>query len=222
LRIGGQPAVTLEWGLHYERTENLVFSGRSAGNPGPRLKVRVERPTPARFVFTTSSAGGTYAAVVEAANVRDFRVASRGAGGLSGSSGSPGFPGTPGSTCSDGGPGGNGGPGGDGGAGGNGGDIEVEVACGGAPCLDTIALLRQIILSIAGSGGAGGSGGSGGAGGSGGSGRSPTTHLDSDNNLVTDDPGCSAGSNGSSGANGSDGANGPDGRPGRVTFTVVP
>jgi hypothetical protein len=222
VRIGGQPAVSLVWGLFYERPEDLVFAGRAPGGAGPSLHVRVDRPTATRFVFTVSTPQGPYAAVVEALNIRDFHVGSRGAQGFSGATGSSGSWGMAGSDCSDGGRGGDGGSGGDGGPGGNGGDIVVEVACGGAPCLDTVALLKQIIFSVGGPGGASGSGGAGGPGGSGGSGRSPSTHTDSDGNTVTDDPGCSAGSAGSSGSNGPSGSSGPPGRPGRITFSVVP
>ena len=222
VRIGGQPAVSLVWGLFYERPENLVFGGIPPGGAGPSLHVRVDRPTATRFVFTASTPQGPYAAVVEALNIRDFRLVSRGANGFTGANGSSGGSGMPGSQCSDGGRGGDGGSGGNGGPGGNGGDIVVEVACGGAPCLDTVVLLQTIILSNGGPGGFGGSGGSGGPGGSGGSGRTPSTHIDSDGNSVTDDPGCSSGASGSSGANGSDGWPGASGRAGRVTFSVVP
>jgi hypothetical protein len=222
VRIGGQPAVSLVWGLFYERPEDLVFSGLPPGGAGPSLHIRVERPTATRFVFSASSPQGPYAAVVEASAVRDFHMVSRGAMGFTGAYGSSGSSGMSGSQCSDGGRGGDGGSGGNGGPGGNGGDIVVEVACGGAPCPDTVALLQTIILSMGGPGGPGGSGGSGGPGGAGGSGRSPSTHIDSDGNSVTDDPGCSPGASGSSGANGSDGWPGPPGRAGRITFSVVP
>ena len=222
VRIGGQPAVSLVWGLFYERPEDLAFGGIPPGGVGPSLHVRVDRPTATRFVFSASTPQGPYAAVVEASTIRDFHIVSRGAKGFTGANGSSGSSGMPGSQCSDGGRGGDGGSGGSGGPGGNGGDIVVEVACGGAPCLDAVGLLQAIILSIGGPGGSGGSGGSGGPGGSGGSGRSPSTHTDSDGNSVTDDPGCSPGACGSSGANGSDGWPGPPGRGGRVTFSVVP
>jgi hypothetical protein len=222
VRIGGQPAVSLVWGLLYERPEDLLFAGLPPGGAGPGLHVRVERPTATRFVFSTSAPQGPYAAVVEASNIRDFHIVSRGAQGFTGAYGSSGSSGLSGSQCSDGGRGGDGGSGGNGGPGGNGGDIVVEVACGGAPCPDTVALLQTLILSMGGPGGSGGSGGSGGPGGSGGAGRSPSTHIDSDGNSVTDDPGCSPGASGSSGANGSDGWPGPPGRAGRVTFSVVP
>jgi hypothetical protein len=223
VRIGGQPAVSLVWGLFYERPEDLVFSGLPPGGAGPSLHIRVERPTATRFVFTRKLAarpvrgrrGGSR-------TVRDFHIVSRGAMGFTGAYGSSGSSGMSGSQCSDGGRGGDGGSGGNGGPGGNGGDIVVEVACGGAPCPDTVALLQTIILSMGGPGGPGGSGGSGGPGGAGGSGRSPSTHIDSDGNSVTDDPGCSPGASGSSGANGSDGWPGPPGRAGRITFSVVP
>ena len=79
-------------------------------------------------------------------------------------------------------------------------------------------MLRGVIASEAGYGGEGGRGGSGGQGGSGGNARSQSTHTDSNGNVVVDDPGCSAGSNGANGAAGANGASGPNGHPGRVTF----
>jgi hypothetical protein len=222
VRIGGRAAVSLDWGLSYERPEDLAFDGTSSGGVGPRLKVRVERPTATRFVFSVSAPQGTYAAVVEASNIHDFHVVSRGTPGLPGATGNPGNPGAAGSECSDGERGSDGGPGWDGGRGGDGGEIAVELACGGASCSDTVDLLQQIILSVGGLGGAGGSGGAGGPGGPGGSGRSPATHINSYGESVTDDPGCSAGAKGSSGASGNSGSPGRPGRPGRMTFKVVP
>ena len=222
VRIGGQAAVSLDWGLSYQRPDDLVFNGTGWGGAGPRLKVRVERPTATRFVFSASTAQGTYAAVVEASNIHDFHVVSRGTQGYPGMTGYSGSPGMPGFECGDGGPGGDGGGGGDGGAGGDGGEIIVEVACGAAQCPETVALLQPIIFSVGGRGGVGGSGGAGGSGGLGGSGRSPTTHIDSDGRSVTDDPGCSPGASGRSGSDGPGGSSGAPGRPGKVTFSIVP
>ena len=41
--LDGQPAVSLLWGLSYERSESLDFSGPGAGGRGPDLDVRVDR-----------------------------------------------------------------------------------------------------------------------------------------------------------------------------------
>jgi len=223
VRIGGRAAVSLDWGLSYERPDDLTFDGTSSGSAGPKLRVRVERPTATRFVFSVSAPQGTtYTAVVEESQIHDYHVISRGSPGLPGATGNPGNPGAAGSECSDGERGSDGGPGGDGWRGGDGGEIAVELACGGASCTDTIELLQTIILSIGGPGGAGGSGGAGGPGGPGGSGRSPTTHINSYGESVTDDAGCSAGAKGSSGSTGSNGSPGHPGRPGKVTFKLVP
>ena len=202
--IGGQRLCSFEWQLYYERPDDLVFNGSRAGGNGPNLGIAVDYRDPLRFIYTVSSGGVPYLAVVERADASLFHVVSRGAAGASGSAGSDGATGSSGSECGDGGPGG------------NGGDIAVNIACGAVSCPDVVALLRQTIVSVAGPGGAGG------AGGSGGSGRSPTTHTDSDGNTVTDDPGCSAGSNGSSGNSGSSGSDGPPGQPGHTRFVVVP
>ena len=42
--LDGQPAVSLQWGLSYERPEDLDLSGSGAGSRGPDLQVRVEHP----------------------------------------------------------------------------------------------------------------------------------------------------------------------------------
>ena len=167
--LDGQPAVSLLWGLSYERPENLDFSGPGQGGRGPDLDVRVDHPNQRRYVFTVHSARGEHVAVVETADLAAFHVASRGAQGEAGWSGSPGSTGMSGSTCSDGGPGGRGGDGGNGGDGGDGGNINVVIACGLGPC--DVDLIKRIIFSAGGDGGAGGGGGDGGPGGSGGSGR---------------------------------------------------
>ena len=222
VRIGGRPAVSLNWGLSYERPDDLAFNETSSGRVGPRLKIRVQRPTATHFVFSVSAPQGTYAVVVDEANIHDFHIVSRGAPGSSGATGSSGSPGAAGSECSDGERGGDGGAGEDGGRGGDGGEVFVDVACGGALCPDTVDLLQQIILSVGGPGGAGGSGGAGGPGGPGGSSRSPSTHTNSYGESVTDDQGCSAGANGSAGSNGASGSPGRPGRPGKVAFKFVP
>ena len=217
--LDGQPAVSLQWGLSYERPENLDFSGAGSGGRGPDLDVRVEHPNPRRDVFTVHSARGEHVAVVEAVDLAAFHVASRGAQGESGSSGSTGSAGMSGSQCSDGSPGGRGGDGGNGGDGGDGGNVNVVIACGVGPC--DVDLIKRIVFSAGGDGGAGGSGGDGGPGGSGGSGRPASTHTDSDGNTIVDDPGCSAGNAGSSGPSGASGWPGRAGSPGRVAVQVV-
>ncbi|HLK92034.1 MAG TPA: hypothetical protein VKZ18_19235 [Polyangia bacterium] len=218
--LDDQPAVSLQWGLRYQRPEDLDLSGAGGGGRGPELTVRVEHPNQSRYVFVVQSAQGNYAAVVEAADLAGFHLASRGGFGYTGTPGSPGSNGASGGECGSGGDGGRGGDGGPGGDGGDGGNINVVIACGSGPC--DVALLKRIIFSVGGAGGAGGPGGSGGSGGSGGTGRNATTHQDSDGNTIVDDPGCTGGPSGSPGANGSDGASGRAGNPGRVTFQVVP
>ena len=218
VRLGGVPAVTLHWGLTYARPDDLVFTGASSGGNGPDLEVRIDHPSRERYVYTVTSERGTYATVVERADLGSFVVASAGASGASGSDGSSGSSGSSGSECSSGGDGGNGGNGGDGGNGGNGGNVRVTIACGDGPC--EIDALERSVVSLAGAGGSGGSGGAGGSGGSGGSGRSPSTHTDADGNTVTDDAGCSPGSSGSSGSRGADGSSGAAGRPGQVTYEL--
>lgn len=222
VKIGGRPAASLDWGLSYEKPDDLAFDGPSSGGVGPSLRVRVERPTATRFVFSVTAPQGTYTAVVEASNIHDFHVVSRGAPGLPGATGNKGSPGTAGAECSDGERGGDGGPGSDGERGGDGGEIVVDGTCASASCPDTVELLRTIILSVGGLGGPGGAGGAGGPGGPGGSSRSPSTHINSYGESVTDDPGCSSGSNGGAGAPGASGSPGRAGRPGKVTFRFVP
>jgi hypothetical protein len=218
VRIGGQPAISLHWGLVFERPENLAFGGSSVGRDGPAVGVRIERPHPSRFVFTASAPAGTFLAIVQASDLGQFRVESVGAQGPAGASGFAGSSGSSGAECQDGGSGGNGSPGGDGGRGGNGGDVRAQIVCGKNDCQDTSARLQGVVLSLGGPGGPGGAGGAGGSGGSGGPGRFPTFHTNADGATVMDDPGCSPGSSGMSGSSGPDGFPGPSGWPGRVTF----
>lgn len=220
VEVGGTAVASLAWPFHYERPNALVLSGRSSGDDGPRLVVKVDRRD-TRFVYDVSDGAREYWAVVEGYDTAKFVVASRGAQGYGGSMGSSGSPGSSGSECSNGGDGGPGGPGGDGGSGGNGGDVDVQIRCDAATCADMLAVLQHTIGSLGGAGGPGGPGGSGGAGGAGGSSRAPTTHTDSDGNTVTDDPGCSAGSSGANGSDGVAGSDGPSGRAGHVTFHVT-
>jgi hypothetical protein len=213
--LGGQPATSLQWGLSFERPDNLEFRGDTAGATGPDLEVRVVRSRANRYVFTADG----YTAVVEAADLAHFRVASRGAAGYDGAAGASGSNGSNGGDCENGGPGGPGDDGGPGGDGGDGGDIHVTIVCDGAPC--DIASLRSIIYSAGGDGGSGGAGGPGGSGGSGGSARSATTHTDSNGTTVTDDPGCSSGVSGSAGSSGANGTPGRGGHAGHVRFDIV-
>jgi hypothetical protein len=210
VRIGGVPAVSLLWGLAFERPENIDITN------GPNLFVRIDHPAENRYVYTVSGPTGTYHAVVEAADLDRFHVASRGASGAGGSAGSSGSDGASGGQCQDGGPGGPGGNGGDGGPGGDGGNIQLVIACGDGPC--DIDRLQRSVYSLGGAGGSGGPGGAGGRGGMGGSSRPESTHTDDKGNTVVDDPGCSAGSNGSDGSRGIDGASGSDGKAGRVAI----
>jgi hypothetical protein len=229
LSIGGQPAVTFDWGLSFARPEALVFSGANAGEDGPSLRAVVSRSGAGRYVFDATAAGrGRFLAVVEGSDVMGYQLASVGAGGASGwsgSDGSSGSDGTDGSSAScpsfsgtngsNGGPGGNGGDGSPGGSGGNGGDVQVAVICSAGPCQDMLSILQQIVSSQGGQGGRGGAGGRGGRGGRGGSGGSGTSCTDSNGNVSYLSSG-SSGMNGSDGSNGSDGWPGSPGRPGAV------
>jgi len=221
VQVGGALAATISWGLRFERPDILSFIGNYGGGRGPAVAVRVLQPRPDRFRFDAGTQAGTYVAIVEGGELASYQVKSRGGEGSTGAAGSDGSDGSSGGECGSGGNGTDGGPGGPGGPGGDGGDVDVELVCGATPCADMTARLRGVIRSEGGGGGAGGPGGRGGAGGAGGSGRSATTHVDSNGNTVTDDPGCSGGPSGSSGSNGSSGSPGPDGHGGRVTVHVV-
>jgi hypothetical protein len=226
--VGGHGLVSFNWGLWYQRPDDLIFHGRSTGARGPDLAVSVDHRDPARFVFDVSG----YLAVVEAPDVTSYHVGSRGASGATGSQGSAGYDGTagspgmsascPGSPGGSGSPGGNGGPGGSGGPGGrggDGGDIEVAIRCT-SDCANAFALFRGNVFSDGGAGGAGGRGGRGGRGGAGGAGGSGTSCTDSDGH-VTSVSGGSPGPSGSDGAPGANGSPGAPGRPGRVQIRVV-
>jgi hypothetical protein len=232
--VAGVRLFTFEWRLYYERPEDLIFSGPSPGANGPDLRVMADHRDPARFIFTVTAPGGAYLAVVESPDAAAFHVVSRGAQGYLGAPGTNGIggangadgasascPSSSGGNGGNGGDGGDGGPGGPGGDGGDGGDVDVQAACGGAPCGDAIGLLQQTVYSEAGAGGYGGAGGAGGPGGSGGSGGSGTTCTDSNGNT-TSVSGGSAGMSGRNGSNGPDGPPGYPGRPGRVNYRVVP
>jgi uncharacterized membrane protein YgcG len=213
--LGGAPAVSLRWGLSFERPDDLVFRAEGSGERGPDLDVRISRSRANRYVFTVDG----YTAIVEAADLARFHVASRGAAGAGGAAGTSGSTGSNGGECENGGNGGNGSDGGPGGDGGDGGDIHVAIACGGEPC--DVAALEAIITSTGGDGGWGGQGGAGGSGGWGGSARAATTHTDSNGMTVTDDAGCSAGTSGSSGSSGANGAPGSAGHPGHIQFVIA-
>jgi hypothetical protein len=81
----------------------MVFRGAWRG---PDLAVAVNHGDPARFVFAVSDGSLSRLAVVEARDVRLFRVVSRGQSGSSGSPGSPGYSGSMGGQCQSGGAGG--------------------------------------------------------------------------------------------------------------------
>jgi hypothetical protein len=231
--VGGHRVASLEWPLHFELPQSMVFSP-SRGSNGPNLYVSVDRADPTRFIFAVQSAGETYDAVVEAGNLAGFRITSRGAAGSSGASGTSGSDGMSGSdgasaSCfggsagsgSNGGDGGNGGPGEDGGPGGDGGNIQVDADCGANGCpSDVLALLRGVITSEGGRGGAGGFGGRGGHGGRGGSGGSGASCTDNQGN-VSSVSGGGSGMDGHDGSSGPDGRNGSSGRPGVVRLRVV-
>jgi len=207
VRIAGTQAATLNWGLSFERPEDLRLSGAQAGSDGPDMDVNIERPHPSRLIFYATASSNTYLAIVESSDLGQFRVASVGAQGYAGADGTPGQNGSNGGTCQNGGDGTDGGDAGDGGPGGDGGDVRVRVLCGQYDCDETLALVRNVVLSQGGAGGPGGRGGPGGSGGRGG--------------PAGEDSGCSAGSDGRPGRDGADGADGPNGNPGRVTFEVV-
>jgi hypothetical protein len=231
--VGGRPLLSFEWALYYERPENLVFPGGSAGERGPDISVGVDHRERDRFFFTVWAPGRSYLAVVEARDIASFFVVSQGAAGFTGHAGTAGTngtsgssgtsascPSTPGGNGGNGGDGGDGGPGGTGGRGGDGGDVRVELACADETCSDAKETLGRIVLSEAGAGGAGGRGGAGGTGGSAGSAGSGTSCTDSNGNSVSV-PGGSPGQRGRDGNRGSDGSAGSPGRPGHVRFGVV-
>jgi hypothetical protein len=220
VRLGGKPAFSIDWGLGFERPENLDFVGAVPAGLGPNIGVRASLPKANRYRFDVHSPSGTFAAIVEGADVAAYRISSRGGKGETGAAGSDGMSGADGAECSDGSNGEGGGPGGSGGQGGVGGDITVQLVCNGA-CDAMQSALGATIVSLGGEGGDGGPGGRGGTGGAGGSGRAERTHTDENGNTVVDDPGCSPGSPGSSGSDGSAGPEGPNGNPGRVTFQRV-
>jgi hypothetical protein len=211
ISLAGKAAVSLQWGLVFERPEPLEFVGRSAGARGPDVNVRVDHPNANRYVFEANG----FIAIVQQADLAAYHVGSIGGRGASGVSGRAGTNGSSGSQCSDGGQGGDGTDGGNGGNGGDGGNVRATIACAAGNC--DVELLRQVMFSVGGDGGAGGSGGAGGFGGSGGSSKSQQTHTDSNGNTVVDDPGCAAGSTGPQGQRGRDGAPGAPGRPGHVS-----
>jgi hypothetical protein len=221
VHIAGTPATTLNWGLSFERPEDLRFSGVREGSDGPDMDVQIERPHPSRLVFYVTASSDTYLAIVELRDLGQFRVASAGARGYAGADGASGRDGYDGSECQNGEDGSDGDDGGNGGPGGDGGDVHVRVFCGQYDCNVTLALVRGVVLSQGGSGGPGGQGGSGGRGGAGGPDRLPSTSTDAEGNTIETDSGCSAGWSGSSGSDGADGYDGANGNPGRVTFDVV-
>jgi hypothetical protein len=212
----------LRWPLRVLPPDPVVYS---LGEP---LTATVEQRGP--YVALTFGTNGqaTSLAFVEADDLSEFSITTRGKSGRSGSSGSSGMSGSSGSSAScpssSGGNGGNGsnggrgGDGGDGGPGGDGGDIDITVVCE-ATCDELERIARRLLRTQAGPGGAGGKGGSGGRGGSGGQGGSGTSCTSSSFGSSPTTTYLSSGSRGSDGADGSsgsDGRNGPPGKPGRV------
>ncbi len=230
VNVGGRRLTNIDWGLHYEKPEDLVFGGAGPGTDGPNLGVTVDHRDPNRYIYTVTNGGHPFLAAVEAGDAIGFHVISkgeRGPTGRSGHSGRHGMSGTPGTSAScpstpatsgtpgtDGTPGG---PGGPGGHGGNGGDIAVAAACGGRRCDDAADMLHQTVLSVAGPAGFGGAGGPGGVGGAGGSGGSGATCSDGNGGSYSL-PAAPSGQRGRDGAAGLDGPPGTPGRAGRVTF----
>ena len=222
VKIGDKVATTLQWRLVFERPEPLVLVGADDGGAGPGLAVDVASRSSRRWVVSVRAPRETLSVVVEGEDVGAFNVASRGGSGAHGRDGRSGSAGADGDACRDGSPGGQGGAGGDGGSGGRGGNVDVQLRCSSQTCQEELWQVRRMVASEGGSGGEAGSGGEGGAGGLGGSARAATTHVDSSGSTVTNDAGCSAGSNGRSGSNGRDGNPGPDGSPGSVRVSLIP
>ena len=231
--VARHPLLTLNWGLWFEKPENLVLSGGPPGDEGPNLGVSVDNRNANRLVYTVGAGGASYLAVVEMAEAQGFHVVSAGRQGPSGARGQRGYDGRRGSdgqnascpstAASPGAPGENGGPGGlagPGGNGGRGGDITVQVHCGSHPCGAILDLLRLTVYSQGGAAGFGGSGGAGGTGGSGGRGGSSVTCYANGQSYSI--------AAASDGARGLDGRRGPDGPPGlpappgRVGFRTGP
>ena len=217
ISVAGRRLAELTWELAFEKPSDLVLPGLATGSP---LLVRVERRPGGRLLESVRANGADYLAVVEPFDAAGFHIVGRGKDGRSGSdgsSGSDGLSGISGSSAScpfssggDGGVGGDGSNGGDGGDGDRGSDgpaIKVEVACGGAPCGDLVALLESTVRSVGGRGGSGGRGGRGGRGGSGGSSGSGATCFT--------DHGTTSVSRGRDGLRGHDGLSGRDGSTGR-------
>src|SRR5678816_3157207 len=81
--VGGHGMISFNWGLWYQRPDDLIFHGRYAGSRGPDLEVSIDHRDPARFLFEVAG----YQAVVEAPDAAGYRVGSRGAAGASGAQG---------------------------------------------------------------------------------------------------------------------------------------
>ncbi len=230
ISVAGRRLLAPEWALVFEKPRDDLDLPATPGEPD--MQIRVERGPHGRLVDMVHTKDRDYLVAVEAADAPNFHIASRGADGRSGSDGSDGidgFSGTSGVNAScpsfsgtngnAGGDGSSGSDGSDGGAGDPGGNIQVDIACGGAPCTDLVALVGRTISSVGGRGGSGGRGGRGGKGGRGGSGGSRTT-CTTDNHMVSVSGG-SDGMLGRDGASGRHGSQGSSGAPGRVSVRVV-
>jgi hypothetical protein len=231
--VAGKTLLSIDWGLHYEKPEDLLFGGAGPGTDGPNLSVVVDHRDPNRFIYNVNNGQRVYLAAVEAEDAQHFHVIThgeRGPTGYTGRHGRPGIPGvsgqsascpsTPATAGSPGTDGTDGGPGGPGGQGGDGGNIGVQVSCGGVRCDDAMALLHTTIQSIAGAAGFGGPGGRGGMGGSGGRGGSGTSCSDGAGGNYSL-PAAPSGANGRDGLPGPDGVPGLPGRAGRVGFSYI-
>jgi hypothetical protein len=232
ISIGGRQVTELAWTVTFARPDNLVLKGHSPGGDGPSLHIEVEDR--GRLIYYVDDGTRVYLAVAERSDAPAFAIVTqgragiRGTDGTSGSDGTNGMDGTSASCLSmsggdggDGGDGGNGTSGGDGGAGGDGGDVLIEVSCEDDVCSDTIAALRQAVVSKGGRGGSGGQGGAGGRGGTGGRGGSGTSCTDADGHT-TEVYGGRSGRSGSDGLSGSPGSDGRDGRPGKIQIRKKP
>lgn len=230
--VGGKAVIMLEWPIHFDAPEPIVFEGPQSSR-GPDIRVSIERRYSARLLFEVDGPNGKLRGVVENDDFSHMAIVTRGGAGQNGARGTDGSagsagsaglgascPGSPGSSGGRGGNGGNGTAGGPGGPGGPGGDVFAQVACVNGNCESVAQAVRGIVRSEGGSGGVGGDGGRGGAGGAGGSGGSGTSCYDSVSKRSTYLSGGTSGASGTTGSPGARGANGAAGRPGRVDMRM--
>jgi hypothetical protein len=225
LKVAGEPVSGLRFPVRFERPADLIFS--SGAGDGPDLTVEAQAVPGRPLLLRVLPGGRVLQAVVERADLAQFRIASRGAPGKPGRRGEKGTDGEDGQDGIDmrcgpsglplpatrGQDGGAGGPGGAGGRGGTGGAIQVRLTCAEAECAALTETLRAMVRS---EGGEGGTGGPGGAGGTGGQGGVFGHCLDTFRNAML--------GRADSGKDGAPGRSGPAGSPGRagsVTVEVV-